>query len=91
MVQLPGAGQYRACEAAGVERISLYSATRHSGATQAFNRGEHYGDVSFILGHSSPTTTLRYVDVIAQRKRGVLGTDSKAGYPSVIQDGRGNK
>lgn len=42
---------------------------RHSMATNAINNGIELGDLQQLLGHSNPSTTLRYVVVSEERKR----------------------
>ena len=52
----------KACDAAGVERINLYNATRHSFACQMLNNGVDKGTVSRLLRHSDPKMIERYAD-----------------------------
>lgn len=42
---------------------------RHSMATNAINNGIELGDLQQLLGHSNPSTTLRYTMVSEERKR----------------------
>ena len=41
---------------------------RHSMATNAINNGIELGDLQQLLGHSNPSTTLRYTAVSEERK-----------------------
>jgi integrase len=50
----------KACDAAGVDRIELYKATRHSFACQMLNAGMDKGMVSRLLRHSDPKMVERY-------------------------------
>ena len=52
----------KACDAAKVERINLYNATRHSFACQMLNSGIGKGTVSRLLRHSDPKMIDRYAD-----------------------------
>ena len=56
------------CEKAGV-KISLYNGTRHSGASQAINRGVSLDIISKALGHSSVQVTTRYASMDINRLR----------------------
>ena len=50
----------RACDRAGVKRIRLYQAVRHSFACQLLNAGVEEGTVSRLLRHSDPRMIKRY-------------------------------
>lgn len=51
-----------ACDKAGVKRINLYNATRHSFACQMLNAGNSKGLVSQLLRHSDPRMIERYAE-----------------------------
>lgn len=51
-----------ACDAAGVKRINLYNATRHSFACQLLNDGTDKGIVSRLLRHSDYRMIERYAE-----------------------------
>ena len=42
---------------------------RHSMATMAINNGIELGDLQQLLGHTNPSTTLRYIMVSEERKK----------------------
>ena len=50
----------KACDEAGVERIKLYDATRHSLASQAINDGVELYHIQRQLGHTTSRMTQRY-------------------------------
>lgn len=50
----------KACDDAGVKRINLYNATRHSFACHALNKGIDKALVSRLLRHSDPRMIERY-------------------------------
>lgn len=52
----------KACDAANVQRINLYNATRHSFACQMLNGGIDKAQVSKLLRHSDPKMIDRYAD-----------------------------
>lgn len=47
--------------------ISLYQATKHSGASQALNAGVDIGIIQAMLGHKDPRTTARYMELKTDR------------------------
>jgi len=49
-----------ACKAAGVEKVTLYSGTRHSFASQYVNEGIALTDIGAMMGHTSTQTTKKY-------------------------------
>jgi integrase len=52
----------KACDDAGVKRIKLYNATRHSYACQLLNSGTDERTISRLLRHSDPRMVKRYVE-----------------------------
>lgn len=52
----------KACDDAGIKRINLYNATRHSFACQLLNNGTDKGLVSRLLRHSDPRMIERYAE-----------------------------
>lgn len=50
----------RACKAAGLEPVPLYSGTKHSMATDAIRRGVQERYVQEVLGHADVRSTRRY-------------------------------
>jgi site-specific recombinase XerD len=52
--------------------ISLYSATRHSIASQAINKGIDIGTVSQALGHSSLDVTKKYASLEVKKLKVVV-------------------
>ena len=62
-----------ALDAAGMKRIPLKNATRHSIASQAINRGESLMSVSKTLGHSSLQVTAdNYAKMEVETMRSVV-------------------
>ncbi len=61
----------RACKKAGVE-ISLYSATRHSLASQASVRGVDIHSIKDVLGHTDIRTTMKYAHLKMESQKKVF-------------------
>ena len=50
----------KACENAGIRKIKLYNAMRHSLGCQLLDRGFEFDKVQKVLGHTNPEMTKRY-------------------------------
>jgi integrase len=50
----------RACEKAGIEKIKLYAAFRHSLGCQLVDEGVEFDKIQSLLGHTKPDMTKRY-------------------------------
>jgi integrase len=50
----------QACEQAGIKKIKLYNAIRHSLCCQLLDKGFEFDKVQKVLGHTRPEMTKRY-------------------------------
>ena len=52
-----------ACERAGIEGVSIHT-LRHTNASRLVQAGVSLAEIQSLLGHSSPTTSLRYAHLV---------------------------
>lgn len=75
---------------AGVQKINLYNAMRHSFAMQRLNEGFALNEVSAVLGHSNLQTTVsRYAQYTTQRLSEIIKGKKTVNSKLIVQLGAG--
>ena len=75
---------------AGVQKINLYKAMRHSFAMQRLNEGSALNEVSAVLGHSNLQTTVsRYAQYTTQRLSEIIKGKKTVNSKLIVQLGAG--
>lgn len=79
----------KALDAAGLPRMTWYSATRHTFASQWALAGGALGQLAMILGHAHTTTTERYAHLrpgaFSDHELAMLDVDLSSGEAPVLQ------
>ena len=76
---------------AGVQKINLYNAMRHSFAMQRLNEGFALNEVSAVLGHSNLQTTVsRYAQYITERLSEIIKGKKTVNSKLIVQPAGGN-
>jgi integrase len=77
----------RACDAAGIKRIKLKNATRHSFGMGLISKGYDAWQISKIMGHSDVKITEHYIKMVDEKISGAYGRRIETVFGSK-KDGR---
>jgi len=67
----------RACRTLRIEGVTLYAGTRHSAASQLYNRGVSLDVIRELLGHTTAKMTMRYSHATVDTLRREMLRDAK--------------